>query len=83
MKKAMISRHPFGANDGVFTTGPCKSSRIVTVVAKRGRPTAEYSIYRAWLRALLPQVPVNIRFRSQGTDRLPSTFYPVCLLLIR
>ena len=31
----------------------------------------------------LQQVPVNIGYRSQGTDRLPSTFYPVCLLLIR
>jgi hypothetical protein len=47
MKKAMINRHPFGANDGVFTAGPYKSSRIVTVVAKRGQPTAEYLIYRA------------------------------------
>ena len=50
MKKAMINRHPFGANDGVFTA--CKNSRIVTVVAKRGRPTAGYSIHRAWLRAI-------------------------------
>ena len=48
--KAMTNRHPFGANDGVFTA--CKSSRIVTVVAKRGRPTAEYSIYRAWFLAI-------------------------------
>jgi hypothetical protein len=30
--KAMTNRHPFGPNDGVFTA--CKSSRIVTVVAK-------------------------------------------------
>lgn len=80
MKKAMISRHPFGANGGVFTTGPCKHRDCR---CEEGRPTAEYSIYRAWLRAFLPQVPVNIRYRSQGTERLPSTFDPVCLLLIR